>query len=83
MNLLNELIIILDRMATLIDRVADLPKSCPELKNCKEFIDLDNDIKDMIVYMKEKTKIALAQKVADTTTKNPFNLVPDKKRKDN
>jgi len=51
----DELLIMMDAMANIIDKIKYLPADCPAVEESKVFQEIYNEIKELTIYMKERT----------------------------
>jgi hypothetical protein len=77
-----ELLIMLDAMANIIDKVEDLPEDCPAVKKSEVYKKIEDEIKELTAYMKNRT-VEMNRQIDERDLQSNLRAMSGKKSYDN
>lgn len=77
-----ELLVILDAMANVIDKIENLPEDCPAVKESDIFKKIQDEIKTLVVYMNNRV-IEINKKIDNNNLQKSLRAMSSKKNEYN
>lgn len=78
----NELLMMLDAMASVIAKFDNLPNDCPEIKDSRVFKEIEGKIKELVKYMNQRTE-TMDKKTSETNIQVSLRAMPNNKNRFN